>query len=82
MSTACEKATVPWTVAVPFGSSSSFSGSAAQGGSTIAQQLVKNLYTGDAQDLRRKIDEAAVVSIDVEGAVVVGPGPEGAISPR
>ena len=31
-----------------------------EGGSTITQQLVKNLYTGDAQNLRRKIDEAAL----------------------
>jgi len=31
-----------------------------EGGSTITQQLVKNLYTGDAENLRRKIDEAAL----------------------
>jgi penicillin-binding protein 1A len=31
-----------------------------EGGSTITQQLAKNLYTGDAQNLRRKIDEAAL----------------------
>jgi penicillin-binding protein 1A len=35
-------------------------GRVVEGGSTITQQLVKNLYTGDAQDLRRKIDEAAL----------------------
>jgi penicillin-binding protein 1A len=32
----------------------------AEGGSTITQQLVKNLYTGDAQTLRRKVEEAAL----------------------
>jgi penicillin-binding protein 1A len=31
-----------------------------EGGSTITQQLVKNLYTGDASSLERKIDEAAL----------------------
>ena len=35
-------------------------GQAVEGGSTITQQLVKNLYTGDAETLRRKIDEAAL----------------------
>jgi penicillin-binding protein 1A len=31
-----------------------------EGGSTITQQLVKNLYTGNADTLQRKIDEAAL----------------------
>ena len=31
-----------------------------EGGSTITQQLVKNLYVGDAETLRRKIDEASL----------------------
>ncbi len=31
-----------------------------EGGSTITQQLVKNLYTGDQQSFRRKLDEAAL----------------------
>ena len=31
-----------------------------KGGSTITQQLVKNLYVGDARHARRKIDEAAL----------------------
>jgi penicillin-binding protein 1A len=31
-----------------------------EGGSTITQQLVKTLYTGDASSLERKIDEAAL----------------------
>ena len=35
-------------------------GQVIEGGSTITQQLVKNLYTGDAQSLRRKIEEAAL----------------------
>jgi penicillin-binding protein 1A len=35
-------------------------GEVIEGGSTITQQLVKNLYTGDAQSLRRKIEEAAL----------------------
>jgi penicillin-binding protein 1A len=34
------------------------SGEVVEGGSTITQQLVKNLYTGDEQTFRRKIDEA------------------------
>jgi penicillin-binding protein 1A len=33
------------------------SGRLVQGGSTITQQLVKNLYTGDARTLSRKVDE-------------------------
>jgi penicillin-binding protein 1A len=35
-------------------------GQIVEGGSTITQQLVKNLYTGDAQSFRRKIEEAAL----------------------
>ncbi len=35
-------------------------GQAVEGGSTITQQLVKNLYVGGALTLRRKIDEAAL----------------------
>jgi penicillin-binding protein 1A len=35
-------------------------GQLVEGGSTITQQLVKNLYTGDAQSFRRKIEEAAL----------------------
>ena len=31
-----------------------------EGGSTITQQLVKNLYTGDATTFQRKVDEAAL----------------------
>ena len=31
-----------------------------EGGSTITQQLVKNLYTGDQQSFRRKFDEAVL----------------------
>src|SRR6266550_6035768 len=34
------------------------SGRVVEGGSTITQQLVKNLYTGDDQSFGRKIDEA------------------------
>jgi penicillin-binding protein 1A len=35
-------------------------GQVVEGGSTITQQLVKNLYTGDANTLERKVDEAAL----------------------
>ena len=35
-------------------------GEVVEGGSTITQQLVKLLYIGDARDLRRKADEAAL----------------------
>ncbi|MEX0984106.1 MAG: transglycosylase domain-containing protein [Actinomycetota bacterium] len=35
-------------------------GEVIEGGSTITQQLVKNLYVGDAVSLRRKWDEAAL----------------------
>jgi penicillin-binding protein 1A len=35
-------------------------GEVVEGGSTITQQLVKNLYVGGAETLRRKIDEAAL----------------------
>jgi penicillin-binding protein 1A len=35
-------------------------GEVVEGGSTITQQLVKNLYTGDARSLRRKLEEAAL----------------------
>ena len=35
-------------------------GTVVEGGSTITQQLVKNLYVGSADTLRRKIDEAAL----------------------
>lgn len=35
-------------------------GTIAEGGSTITQQLVKNLYVGNADTLRRKVDEAAL----------------------
>jgi penicillin-binding protein 1A len=35
-------------------------GRVVEGGSTITQQLVKNLYTGDAETLQRKVDEAAL----------------------
>ncbi|MGZ4150560.1 MAG: penicillin-binding protein [Actinomycetota bacterium] len=35
-------------------------GKIAEGGSTITQQLVKNLYTGDQQSFRRKFDEAVL----------------------
>src|SRR5438309_3680747 len=31
-----------------------------EGGSTITEQLVKNLYTGDERTVRRKIDEAVL----------------------
>jgi penicillin-binding protein 1A len=37
-----------------------------EGGSTITQQLVKNLYTGSEEDLRRKLEEAAL-ALQVEG---------------
>ncbi|MEP6477571.1 MAG: transglycosylase domain-containing protein [Actinomycetota bacterium] len=36
------------------------SGRIVEGGSTITQQLVKNLYVGDEQTFTRKIDEAAL----------------------
>ena len=36
------------------------SGQIVEGGSTITQQLVKNLYVGDEQTFTRKIDEAAL----------------------
>jgi penicillin-binding protein 1A len=36
------------------------SGKVVEGGSTITQQLVKNLYVGNAQTIARKIDEAAL----------------------
>lgn len=36
------------------------SGQIVEGGSTITQQLVKNLYVGNADTLRRKFDEAAL----------------------
>ena len=36
------------------------SGEIVEGGSTITQQLVKNLYVGDEQTFDRKIDEAAL----------------------
>src|SRR5437899_5296228 len=35
-------------------------GHAIEGGSTITEQLVKNLYTGDEHSLRRKFDEAVL----------------------
>ncbi len=35
-------------------------GQAVEGGSTITQQLVKNLYVGAADTFRRKVDEAAL----------------------
>ncbi|MDP9331404.1 MAG: transglycosylase domain-containing protein [Actinomycetota bacterium] len=35
-------------------------GQIVEGGSTITEQLVKNLYTGDAETFRRKFDEAAL----------------------
>ncbi len=35
-------------------------GTVVEGGSTITQQLVKNLYVGDAENLGRKIDEASL----------------------
>ncbi len=35
-------------------------GQVVEGGSTITQQLVKNLYVGNADTLRRKIDEATL----------------------
>ena len=35
-------------------------GAVVEGGSTITQQLVKNLYVGTADTLRRKIDEASL----------------------
>jgi penicillin-binding protein 1A len=35
-------------------------GRAIEGGSTITEQLVKNLYTGDEHSLRRKFDEAVL----------------------
>ena len=35
-------------------------GKALQGGSTITQQLVRNLYTGDEKTFRRKIKEACL----------------------
>jgi len=35
-------------------------GNVLEGGSTITQQLVKNLYTGNEQTFRRKIEEAAL----------------------
>jgi penicillin-binding protein 1A len=35
-------------------------GEVVEGGSTITQQLVKNLYVGSAETLRRKLDEAAL----------------------
>ena len=35
-------------------------GRVVEGGATITQQLVKNLYTGDEQSFRRKLEEAAL----------------------
>ena len=35
-------------------------GEVVEGGSTITQQLVKNLYVGSADTLRRKLDEASL----------------------
>ncbi|MEO8476399.1 MAG: transglycosylase domain-containing protein [Actinomycetota bacterium] len=35
-------------------------GTVVEGGSTITQQLVKNLYVGDAENFGRKIDEASL----------------------
>ena len=35
-------------------------GEVVEGGSTITQQLVKNLYVGTADTLRRKLDEASL----------------------
>ncbi|CAN5776911.1 PBP1A family penicillin-binding protein [soil metagenome] len=35
-------------------------GALVEGGSTITQQLVKNLYVGNAETLRRKLDEASL----------------------
>ena len=35
-------------------------GEVVEGGSTITQQLVKNLYVGEAETLRRKLDEASL----------------------
>ena len=35
-------------------------GEVVEGGSTITQQLVKNLFVGDANTLRRKLDEASL----------------------
>ena len=49
-------------------------GTVVEGGSTITQQLVKNLYVGGADTLRRKIDEA-VARLAARGSAHQGPDP-------
>ena len=44
------------------------SGHVIEGGSTITQQLVKNLYTGNQQSFGRKIDEALLAGSSRTGS--------------
>ena len=52
-----------------------------EGGSTITQQLVKQLYVGDDETLRRKIDEA-VAGLAARGPAHEGPDPRRSTSTR
>ena len=54
-------------------------GTVVEGGSTITQQLVKILYVGNADTLRRKIDEAAL-AWQLEDRMHEGPDPHEATS--